>query len=83
MSSYTWACFECRRTVRRTTPKDGAVPCATCGRACRYLGTKIRVPAREKASEWEKLRESVSEAKVREDLGRERLRVRRRHDLEK
>jgi len=83
MSSYTWACFDCRRTVRRTIARDGAVSCATCGKACRYLGTKIRVPAREKAAEWSKLRESLTDANLEEQVRRERERVRDRHELEK
>jgi uncharacterized Zn finger protein (UPF0148 family) len=83
MASYTWACFECRRTVRRAVPKNGEVQCSTCGRPCRYVGTRIRVPAREKTAAWAELRDSLREAKVKEDLRRERARVRRRHDLEK
>jgi uncharacterized Zn finger protein (UPF0148 family) len=83
MSSYTWVCFDCRRSVRRTVPKDGAVSCATCGKSCRYLGTKIRLPAREKTAEWSKLRDSLNEAKLEEQTQRERSRVRHRHELEK
>jgi uncharacterized Zn finger protein (UPF0148 family) len=83
MASYTWACFECRRTVRRAVPKNGEVQCSTCGRPCRYVGTRIRVPAREKKAAWEELRDSLRAAKLKEDLRREHARVRRRHELEK
>lgn len=54
MSSVTWACFDCRMTVRR----PGAQParCPGCGAACENLGVKIPVPSKRDAKGWEKVR---------------------------
>ena len=82
MGNGTWACFDCREAVRRPTQHTADIPCPKCGRACKYLGTKIPIPIRRNAKAWRQLRERLGELTL---AGRERawiMRVRRRHQLE-
>jgi hypothetical protein len=83
MGNATWVCFDCRETVRRPTHYPDAVPCPQCGRACRCLGTYIRIPAKSNDSAWRDLRVSIREQRLAAQERMDRLRVRRRHRLER
>src|SRR4051812_2481606 len=55
MNNSTWACFDCREAVRRSEYSEFAVPCPQCGQNCRYMGDKIRLPAKRQAKAWKEL----------------------------
>ena len=79
----TWACFDCRLTVRRPTQYKGLVPCLRCGGTTRCLGTKIPVPSKKAADEWRKLEDRLRQSDREAMDWVRRNRVRRRHQLEK
>jgi hypothetical protein len=79
----TWVCFDCREAVRRPTYFPEAVPCPQCGQVSRCLGTKIRIPTKGDDREWETLRSSLREQRLVAVERMERIRVRRRHRLER
>jgi hypothetical protein len=79
----TWVCFDCREAVRRPTHYPDAVPCPHCGQVSRCLGTKIRIPTQGDDRAWQTLRSSVREQRLVAVERRERMRVRRRHRLER
>lgn len=83
MSNATWVCFHCREAVRRPAHYSDAVLCPQCGRACLCLGTRIRIPAKGNASEWQALRAGIREELLasQEPIGG--LRVRLRHKIER
>ena len=83
MGNATWACFDCREAVRRPTHYPDAVPCPQCGRACRCLGTKIRIPAKGDERAWRDLRVGIREQLLADQERSERMRARRRHRLER
>jgi hypothetical protein len=55
MSNATWACFDCRETVRRPDYTRQAVLCPSCGQSCRYLGRKICLPPKRQVKKWQEL----------------------------
>ena len=59
MNNSTWACFHCREAVRRPdyTLKD--IYCPSCGEKMRYLGDRIRIPAKRQVKAWQKLRDTA------------------------
>ena len=80
-SNANWACFACRRAVRRPGLYAGDVACPACGRPCRLLGTRIEIPANRDVRRWVALRESVG---VSACVGARRakvMRICRRHKL--
>ncbi len=83
MGNATWVCFDCRESVRRPTEHARAVPCPQCGRDCRCLGTKIRIPSKGDVRAWQDLRDGTLAARLAnaERLGR--MKARRRHQLER
>lgn len=83
MGNATWVCFDCREAVRSTTHHAKAVPCPQCGRDCLCLGTKIRIPPRDDEKAWQTLRTSIREHRLVMLERLERMRVRRRHRLER
>lgn len=83
MSNSTWVCFDCRESVRRPTEYPGDVPCPQCGRACRCLGTRIRIPSRDDARAWYDLRVVIRDQRLAELEHSEPSRVRDRHHLER
>jgi hypothetical protein len=83
MGNATWVCFDCREAVRRPTHYPDAVPCPQCGRACCCLGTKIRIPAKGDEPAWRDLRDGIREQRLADHERIERMRVRRRHRLER
>ena len=83
MGNATWVCFDCREAVRRPTHYPEAVPCPQCGRASRCLGTKIRIPTKADDRAWQALRSSIREQRLAAVERMERMRVRRRHRLER
>ena len=56
MSSWTWVCFDCRRTVRRDVTVGKVVRCPECAEECLSIGYKARVPVRSNKKGWAKLR---------------------------
>jgi len=83
VSNATWVCFDCREVLRRPTEYREAVPCPKCGQGARYLGTKIRIPSKGDDRAWQALRSSVREWRIAAVERMERMRVRRRHVLER
>ena len=59
MSSWTWVCFDCRRTVRRSMAGNKAVRCPECAGECTSIGYKIRVPVRRDKKAWAKLQKNL------------------------
>ena len=82
MGNAAWVCFDCREVVRRPTRYSVRVPCPKCGRDCRAIGNKTRVPAKRAIRAWRELRERYAAhcIRVKEILYRRRLRE--RHALE-
>ncbi len=64
MSNETWACFECRETVRRPGYARAAVLCPGCGKACKNLGHKLRMPSKRHSKAWQELLSSLQEARI-------------------
>ena len=83
MGNATWVCFDCREAVRRPTHYPEAVPCPHCGQVSRCLGTKIRIPTRGDDRAWQTLRSSIREQRLAAIERMERIRVRRRHQMER
>jgi hypothetical protein len=82
MSNATWVCFDCREVVRRPTHNSAAVLCPQCRRACRWLGTRIRIPAKGDERAWRELRVDIRERELANQERIERKRV-RRHRIER
>ena len=78
-----WVCFDCREAVRRPTYYLEAVPCPRCGGTCQCLGTKIRIPSKSDERAWEDLRACIREGRFAAVERLERMRVHRRHRLER
>ncbi len=55
MSNVTWVCFECRTTVRRPSYGKEAVLCSSCGKTCRDVGYKLRLPPKRQTKQWREL----------------------------
>jgi hypothetical protein len=83
ISNATWVCFDCRQAVRRPTPLTEGVLCPHCGQACRCLGTRIRIPSKTDERAWQELRDSIRAARLGDAEQWQRMRVRRRHRLER
>ena len=64
MSNATWACFDCRETVRRPGYAERRVLCPNCGEPCRYLGTKWRLPPKSRAKQWQELLETIQQQAI-------------------
>ena len=71
---HTWACFECRTTVRRQ-PSAESVRCASCGKDCEHLGTKVPIPRKTDKKGWEALLERFLRTKreVAQDIYERRV----------
>ena len=79
MSSATWACFECRETVRRLAYTRAAVLCPNCGQSCRYLGHHLRMPPKRQAKAWREVFVALQKAALAGaelDLAQRRQRIR-------
>jgi hypothetical protein len=83
MGNATWVCFDCREAMRRPTHYRAVVPCPVCGQAGRFLGTRIRIPARDRARSWRRLRLALQEAAAASAETAARIRVRHRHRIER
>ena len=59
MHNATWACFDCRETVRRPDHTLKDIYCANCKAKMGYLGYRVRVPAKRQVKEWGKLWDMV------------------------
>jgi hypothetical protein len=82
MSNVTWACFECRETVRRPGYTRAAVLCPTCGEPCRYLGHKLRTPPKRQAKAWRELLTEVQQQAVACAEPRQQLRLRQVREIQ-
>jgi hypothetical protein len=83
MANANWVCFDCRETVRRPWSIADDPKCPACGQVCRYVGTKISIPAKRNAKGWLKLRDCLRERRLAA-LERSRVaRVRQQHRLER
>lgn len=83
MGNATWLCFDCRQAVRRPVLYKKCVPCSSCGKPCRCIGTKIPVPPKQDEHAWQVLRESLRQARTDAQQRQYITRIRRRHGLEK
>ena len=63
-ANWTWACFDCRETVRRPAGLKTDVPCPACGRACQSLGYRLRLPPKRKVRSWQKLRVALQKWRI-------------------
>jgi uncharacterized Zn finger protein (UPF0148 family) len=59
MNNATWACFDCRETIRRPCYVLKTLTCPSCGEILRCIGDKIRVPPKDQIKHWDELRETV------------------------
>jgi hypothetical protein len=75
----TWVCFDCQEAVRRPAGHEKPVACPKCRHNCQCLGTKIRIPSKEKKRAWKELRISIRESLLAAAERRDRL----RHRLER
>lgn len=80
MSSETWACFDCRETVRRPNYTKAEVLCPDCGLPCVNLGHKLRLPPKRQTKAWQEIRAELrksasTEAELKEQLRLERMRT--------
>jgi hypothetical protein len=83
MANANWVCFHCRETVRRPWSLADNAKCPACGQVCRYVGTKIPIPAKRNAKGWRELREYLRDRRLAA-LERARIaRVRQQHELER
>jgi hypothetical protein len=55
MSKATWACFDCRKTVRLAYGDPAKVRCAFCHKPMTNIGYKIPVPKRRNIKRWKQL----------------------------
>lgn len=62
MRRVTWACFDCHKSVRRQLlmlrlPGDtpSAVLCPSCGKPCRYVGYRLRLPPKADSKAWSEM----------------------------
>jgi hypothetical protein len=83
MGNATWVCFDCREAVRRPTHYLEPVACPQCGQASRCLGTKLRIPTKGDDRSWHALRSSIRKQRLATLEYSKRMRVRRRHRLER
>lgn len=69
MFRLTWACFECRKAVRRLNSYSSNMRRPHCGKPCLRLGKRIPLPPRRRVAKWDELRRFI----IRRDLQQERL----------
>lgn len=88
MSNRTWACFECRQSVRRPA-KYGeealaeVVACPQCGKNCVHIGYRIPLPPRRDEKAWASLRADLLRSDQERQQRSEEATVRSRHQIEK
>lgn len=82
MGNASWACFDCRQVMRRPTHHRGDVLCSRCGLPSRYLGYKIRIPAKSTPEAWTRLRESMAKAARSQVRSQQEKQAREQHDIE-
>ena len=81
MNNATWACFDCRSTVRRLAYTREAVPCPSCGVACRYLGHKLRMPTKRNTKAWKELLLAIQEEAIYQNEWQKHLHLSRIREL--
>ena len=88
MSKRTWACFDCRQSVRRAArygdaARNESVVCPECGGECANIGYKIPLPPRRDRRGWDDLRRQlVAEEHARSEEDKREVVV-RRHQIER
>lgn len=87
MSHRTWACFECRKGVRRPTKYGNealaqVIACPQCGRNCTHLGYKIPLPPRRDEKAWASLRAELLRSGLERQERSQQAAVRSRHQTE-
>ena len=81
MSNATWACFECRETVRRPGYTRAAVLCPNCAQPCRYLGHKLRMPPKRQAKAWRDLLADLRQKSLARADAQQRARLQRMREI--
>lgn len=81
MRNATWACFECRETVRRPGYSRATVLCPICGQPCRYIGHKLRMPPKRQARAWHELRASIQQEVIARAECQQQLRLQKMREL--
>ena len=79
MRNSTWACFDCRETVRRSPFTREAVRCPSCSLLCRYVAHKLRMPPKRNVKAWAELliklqEDAIANAEEEQLLRLERVR---------
>jgi hypothetical protein len=81
-AKHTFVCFDCQTAYRRL--KREAIPvCGKCGKECRRLGWKIKLPPKRDVKAWAQLREDYFKALKEFESAIAVERVRSRHQLER
>lgn len=83
MGNGTWVCFDCKEAVRRPTHHAADVPCPACGESCKYIGTKIPIPAKRNTRAWQALRKRLTQWRITSQDQAQVDSVRQRHRLER
>jgi hypothetical protein len=83
VSKTNWVCFDCREAVRRPGYTSAAVLCPVCGRQCRNIGDRLRLPSKRAIKGWEVLRASLQAQGIAAAERRQRYRVRSIHNIER
>lgn len=82
MSKRNWVCFDCRSVVRREAYTTDVAVCSICSRPRVNLGYKIRIPAKTRAKDWEKLREQYLASERAAERTEQAARQKRMRELE-
>ena len=81
MANATWACFECRETVRGSDFTRATVLCPCCGQPCRHVGHKLRMPAKRDAKAWKDLLNALQQGIIEKAERDQLLRLQRIREL--
>jgi len=81
-SNRTWVCFDCHIATRHHLTVQ-QIRCSKCGEICFNLGYKIPLPAKADEKAWKSLRQNLRDELAAVADVSHRLKVRRRHDIEK
>jgi hypothetical protein len=81
-SNYNWVCFRCHFSMRQAKTSPRVPKCRECGGDCHCLGYKVKVPQKDDAVSWKRLRTSCREIEAEERQRRAVDRAKRKHWLE-
>lgn len=95
MFAVTYACFDCRRAIRREADlhlvRSGIEPdrgqpcgpaCSECGQKLRYLGADVEVPPKRDVSAWKRLERELVTQRITSARRKAELAARYRHAID-